>query len=107
MDPAAGGLGATDGRGQAVDPESTLAFYRAALAARRTFATTAGDAVDLSGSDADVLVVRRGPVVSVTNCGDVPVALPEGELLVASGPLASGDDGARLLPPDTAAWLRP
>jgi alpha-glucosidase len=92
---------------QAADPGSTLAFYRAALAARRTFATTAGDAVDLSGSDADVLVVRRGPVVSVTNCGDAPVALPEGELLVTSGPLADGADGARLLPPDTAAWLRP
>ncbi|WP_217702621.1 glycoside hydrolase family 13 protein [Nocardioides guangzhouensis] len=87
------------------DPDSTLSFYRAALAARRTFATTAGDTVDTSGSDADVLVVRRGPVVSVTNCGDSPVPLPAGEVLVASGRLTESAAGT-LLPPDTAAWVR-
>jgi alpha-glucosidase len=97
---------------EAADPASTLAFYRAALAARRTFATTAGDAVDLSGTAGDVLVMRRGPVLSVTNCGSTPVPLPAGELLVASGPLGrapTGTDGTGelLLPPNTAAWLRP
>jgi alpha-glucosidase len=106
---------------EAADPASTLAFYRAALAARRTFATTAGDAVDLSGTAGDVLVMRRGPVLSVTNCGCTPVPLPAGELLVASGPLvpaatgtdathgtgATGDIGELLLPPNTAAWLHP
>ena len=79
---------------QAADPDSTLAFYRAALAARRTFSTTAGDSVDLSGTEGDVLVMRRGPIVSVTNCGSTPVPLPAGELLVASGPLEPATAGA-------------
>ena len=35
------------------------------------------------------------------NCGTTPVELPEGELLLASGPV----DGGKL-PADTAAWLR-
>jgi hypothetical protein len=34
------------------------------------------------------------------------VPLPTGEVLVASGPLGESADGA-LLPPDTAAWVRP
>ena len=46
---------------EAADPESTLAFYRAALAARRTFSTTAGDSVDLSGTEGDVLVDAPRP----------------------------------------------
>ena len=36
----------------------------------------------------------------VLNCGDTPVPLPEGEVLIASGPV---DDK---LPADTAVWLR-
>ena len=47
VDPAAGRVGGAHVEAQAGDPESTLAFYRAALAARRTFATTAGDDVEL------------------------------------------------------------
>jgi alpha-glucosidase len=38
----------------------------------------------------------------VANLGAEPVALPEGEVLVASGPLTV--DGA--VPTDTTAWLR-
>jgi alpha-glucosidase len=37
----------------------------------------------------------------VLNCGATPVELPEGELLLASGPVEDGR-----LPADTAAWLR-
>ncbi|GGO72513.1 alpha-glucosidase [Nocardioides deserti] len=85
---------------QAGDPDSTLAFYRSALAARRTFATTAGDDVEVlaSGSD-DVLVFRRGPVTVVVNCGTETVALPDGELLLASAPVVDG------LPADATAWI--
>jgi alpha-glucosidase len=90
------------------DPDSTLSFYRAALAARRTFATTAGDEVELldpspsSGQrlTKDVLAFRRGPITVVLNCGTEPVALPAGELLMSSGPV--GDD----LPANTAVWIR-
>ena len=81
------------------DPTSTLAFYSAALAARRTFATTAGDDVEMLDLGPDLLAFRRGPVTVVPNCGTAPVALPEGEVLMASGPV----DGT--LPVDTAVWL--
>ncbi len=81
------------------DPESTLSFYRAALAARRTFATTAGDDVEMLDHGTDVLAFRRGPVTVALNCGTVPADLPPGDVLLASGPL----DGR--LPPDTAVWI--
>ena len=37
----------------------------------------------------------------VLNCGSTPVELPDGNVLIASGPLAAG-----ALPADTAVWLR-
>ena len=49
---------------------STLEFYRAALAARREFAWTAGEEVELLDLGADVLAFRRGPLTVVLNCGD-------------------------------------
>jgi alpha-glucosidase len=82
------------------DADSTLAFYKAALAARRTFATTAGDEVEMLDLGTDVLAFRRGPVTVVLNCGTEPVALPDGEVFQSSGPV----DGK--LPADTAVWLR-
>ena len=81
------------------DPDSTLEFYRAALATRRTFATTVGDDVELLDLGTDVLAFRRGPVTVVLNCGTEPVALPDGDVVMSSGPV--GDT----LPPDTAVWL--
>jgi len=86
---------------QESDPGSTLAFYRAALAARRGFAETAGDVVELLDLGENVLAFRRGPVVCVLNCGTSAVDLPDGELLLSSGPVAGAT-----LPRDTAAWLR-
>lgn len=81
------------------DDSSTLEFYRAALAVRRTFAATAGDDVEVLDLGADVVAFRRGPVTAVLNCGATPVPLPEGRVLIASGPV----DGT--LPADTAVWL--
>jgi alpha-glucosidase len=86
---------------QAADPSSTMSFYRAALAARREFATTAGETVELLDLGADVLAFRRGPVTVVLNCGTEPVALPAGDVLVASAPVGDGE-----LPADTCVWLR-
>ncbi|WP_426242279.1 alpha-amylase family glycosyl hydrolase [Nocardioides sp. LHG3406-4] len=80
---------------------STLEFYRAALAARRTFAATAGEDVEMIGDDEAVLAFRRGPVTVVLNCGTAPAALPPGDVFAASGDLPGG-----VLPPDTAVWLR-
>ena len=81
------------------DDDSTLEFYRAALAVRRTFATTAGDDVELLDLGTDVVAFRRGPVTAVLNCGTSPVALPGGDVLLASGPVTTE------LPPSTAVWL--
>ena len=84
---------------QSTDPDSTLSFYRATLAARRTFASTAGDDVELLDLGEEVLAFRRGPVTVVLNCGSTAVALPAGDVLIASGPLGAD------LPPDTGVWL--
>ena len=81
---------------QETDPGSTLAFYREALRVRRTFAETAGDAVDVE-VDGDVLTFRRGPVVCHLNTGTTPATVPAGEVLLCS----SATPGA----PNTATWL--
>ena len=87
---------------QTGNPSSTLEFYRSALAARREHALPAGDHVTLLEPEEDVLTFVRGPLTVVINCGDRPTTLPDGEVVIASGPL--DDDGK--LPADTAAWLR-
>ena len=47
-----------------------------------------------------MLAFRNGNVTVVANIGSDPIALPDGVMIAASGPLA-GD----LLPVDTAVWL--
>ncbi len=85
---------------QTGDPASTLEFYREALRVRREFAWTAGEEVEIVDTSDDVLTFRRGPITVVLNCGAAPVELPEGEVLLSSGPV----DGK--LPADTAVWIR-
>ena len=82
------------------DPTSTLSFYRSALDHRRRHATPAGQVVELFDVSQDVLAFRRGSLTVVLNCGDQPVDLPAGDVLVSSGRVVDG-----VLPPDTAAWL--
>jgi alpha-glucosidase len=85
---------------QAQDPGSTLAFYKAALAARREHAAGQTEDVELLDAGSDVLALTRGSLTVVLNAGAEAVELPAGEVLVASGDLDE-----RLLPPDTAVWL--
>ena len=80
---------------------STLRFYREALAARREHTVDAGDSVEVLDPGTDVLGFQRGHLTVVLNAGVDAVELPRGEVVVASGEL----DG-RLLPPDTAVWIR-
>jgi alpha-glucosidase len=49
-----------------------------------------------------VLCYERDGVTVVLNAGEEPAPLPQGEVLLASGPL--GADGT--LPVDTAVWIR-
>ena len=87
---------------QEQDPDSTLAFYRAALAARRKHAGDATEDVELLDAGADLLAFRRGELTVVLNAGADAVELPAGEVVIASGELEG-----RLLPADTAVWLAP
>ena len=87
--------------GQDRDPESVLAFYRRAIEKRHVRG-------DFSASDVTFLESAPGVVafrgddgtLCMVNAGSAPVPLPDGDVLIASGPV----DGA--LPPDTAVWLR-
>jgi len=85
---------------QEADPESTLAFYRAALAARREHAGDVTETIELLDAGDDLLAFTRGPLTVVLNAGVEAVELPAGDVVLASGELAG-----RLLPPDTAVWL--
>jgi alpha-glucosidase len=82
------------------DPDSTLAFYKAALAARRKHTLDATEDVELLDAGADVLAFTRGALTVVLNAGADAVELPAGDVVVASSEVEG-----RLLPPDTAAWL--
>ena len=75
---------------QLADPKSTLAFYQEALVARRPYADTAGETVTILESAPDVLAFERGPLRVLVNCGKKSVPLPEGKVLIASGPLTRG-----------------
>jgi alpha-glucosidase len=47
-----------------------------------------------------VIFRRSGGLVCALNTSKRPIALPDGELVLASAPLVDGQ-----LPPDSAAWL--
>ncbi|WP_323792456.1 glycoside hydrolase family 13 protein [Nocardioides sp.] len=82
---------------QTGDEDSTLEFYRRALAARRTLSPADGVDVSVEG---DLLTVTRGDLRVVLNCGDADVELPAGDVVLTSGPVSDR------LPADTAVWLR-
>ena len=84
---------------QRKDPGSTWSFYREALRARRRHAHQ-GHHVEIVGGRSTVLHLRRGDLEVLCNCGSRPVRLPEGDVVLSSGPLIGG-----MLPPDTAVWL--
>jgi alpha-glucosidase len=89
-------------------PGSTLELYRSLLGYRRKHRFGHGSlAWDALSSDSVVALRNTAgdgerTLLVVANLGAEPVALPEGEVLVASGPLTV--DGA--VPTDTTAWLR-
>jgi alpha-glucosidase len=81
---------------------SMLELYRSALAIRRAHAALGDGSLEWLDGPTGVLAFARDPgFVCFANLAAEPVALPDGALLLASGPLT--DD--RRLPPDTAVWI--
>jgi alpha-glucosidase len=86
---------------QARDPQSTLSLYRAAIGLRRTLPDLVTATLEWIDGGPDVLAYRRGTVAVVVNASAGPVPVPDGELVLASGPFEGS-----LLAADTAVWLR-
>jgi alpha-glucosidase len=87
---------------QRADADSTLSFFRRTLELRRERSEFNGSDIEWLPAPRDALIFRRrgGDLVCALNAGKRAMALPRGELLLASAPL----DGGKL-PPDAAAWL--
>ena len=86
-------------RDQQTASDSTLGMYKAALKLRSELGLGQGSFSWVS--DDTVLSYQNQDVLVIHNFGDSPVALPEGEVLIASAPLGSGK-----LPVNVTAWLR-
>ncbi|MFT4295162.1 MAG: glycoside hydrolase family 13 protein [Micropruina sp.] len=85
---------------QTDDSASTLNLYRRALHLRNELETE--ESLEWTQVAPTVLAfVRPNGWSAVMNFGTEPVALPEGEVLLASGPLGDGE-----LPGETTVWLR-
>ena len=81
---------------------STYELYRAALRRRREERLGTGGLEWLDApEDLDVLAFRNRDVEVHANLGDVAVPLPDGPVLLASGPLEDG-----VLPAGTTVWVR-
>jgi len=86
---------------QESDPESMLALYRAAIAARKQhFADS--DTLTMVDLRANVLAYQRGDVLVMVNMSDTSVPLPEGSVVLTSSPTPLTNE----LPADVAVWLR-
>ncbi|GAC1326163.1 MAG: glycoside hydrolase family 13 protein [Mycobacteriales bacterium] len=83
------------------DPGSMLELYRRVLRLRHELAGRGDGELAWEPAPAGALVFRQGDIVCAVNLADAALPLPDGELLVCSGPLAAG-----ALPRDTAAWVR-
>ena len=80
---------------------STLEMYKSALALRRAFKLGAGSLEWITGLGEDVVGFVNGEVSVIANMGQAPVALPPGEVLMAS----SDVPGDGTLPVDTTVWM--
>ena len=81
-------------------PGSTLELYRAALDLRATHQLGLGSVEWITDLGPAVVAFRNGPVTVIANTGSVPVELPAGTVV-----LASGEVSGAALPGDTTVWL--
>lgn len=95
---------------QEQDPHSTLNLYRAALALRRTHNLGLGNLNWLEDSaQAAILGFENSGVLVMLNLSATPMAVPAGEVLLASSATALGavsESATLVLNPDSALWLR-
>lgn len=107
--PQPAGWGDMSVEAQDADETSTLAFTRSVLHLRRDLLARGelgrggGGSIGWLDAPPEVLTFRRGGIVCVVNARAVPTPLVAGEVVATSGRL----DTAGMLPPDTAAWVRP
>ena len=97
-------LGTWSAESEEVDPDSVLAFYRAAIARRREVFPTVG-AFEFVDTPTGMVGFRHGDVTVLLNMTDSPLATPpavHGRLVISS---RGGHDDAAVVPPDTAVWL--
>jgi alpha-glucosidase len=80
---------------------STLELYTELLRLRRENDLGMGAVEWLTGLGEAVVGFANGAITVIANTGDVPVELPLGQVLVASGPVNGGS-----LPADTTVWLK-
>jgi alpha-glucosidase len=86
---------------ESADPNSTLSFFQRIIELRKQRSEFDGDEVHWLTAPRNALTFRRpGGLMCALNAGRRPIALPRGELMLASAPLVDGK-----LPPDAAAWL--
>ena len=88
---------------QLEDTTSTLSLYRRAIALRRTHVPDPAAPLEWYGAPPGCLAFRPegSALVCALNTSDVPVPLPPGEVLLASGAPPKG----AVLTPGTAVWL--
>jgi alpha-glucosidase len=102
--PQPAAFGALTVQRQAADPDSTLNLVRRLLHLRAAAPELRGGSLAWLDDRPDRLHFERqaGPrrVRVLVNLGEVPLDLPAGGVLAASGPLTGGR-----LPPDTAVWM--
>ena len=79
---------------------STLELYRSLLALRAQHSLGTGSLAWLDRYGPEVIAFTNGTVTVVANAGTDAVALPAGDILLASGPLGDGT-----LPADTTIWV--
>jgi alpha-glucosidase len=92
--PAPAGWGSQSVERQLDEPASTLTLARAAIAARPT------GAFSWRESPAGTIAFARGDVLCLLNVEGEPLPLPDGEVVLASEPVAE------TLPAGAAAWIR-
>ncbi len=89
------------------DAASTLNLYRDGLRLRHAHpGLLGGQPLEWWDIASDVVAFRRGDgFVSITNCGESAIGLPDGVVLLDSQARSRGGAGPQL-PPDTTAWLQ-